>query len=306
MIRSFTVTNPSLPSNDNSLEVELENPYASGFFVAGITGLGPPKADINTTRRAGSDGSVYNSSKVESRNIVITLLYMGSNVEALRHKVYRYFPIKRPVTLYFKTDTRTASISGYVESNEVNLFTNMEGSQISIICNDPWFISNDAGTVSMNLVNINALFEFPVGFIQEENEGKIEFSKKQSGSIGSITYNGDLETGMTITLKCRSTMGDIKFINTDRNEMFTISNSLVRAINNNSGLASGDEIVITTHTGRKTVRLYRGSSSINIIAAVEKTSVWPKIYSGENHFSTAGTSGTVDVSISVTTLYEGI
>lgn len=313
MIRSFTVTNPS----GNSLMMELENPKKSGFFVAGISGLGPPKADINTTRRAGSDGSIYNSAKVESRNIVITLIYHTDNtagtdgqtldIESLRYRTYKFFPIKRNVTLHFITDRRRASITGYVEANEVGLFTNMEGSQISIVCNDPWFISEDAGTTNLRLINTEALFEFPVYFDEATaaNRSHVEFSRKKSRITGKIPYNGDLETGFTMTVACKSATGDIALSNDTHNETLTINSSVVQRLTN-SAISSGDRIVVTTHTGGKTAKLFRGSTVYNIIAAVNKQSKWPKLYSGDNELSATPTTGRVEVSIDLDVLYEGI
>lgn len=286
----------------------LENPYESGFFVAGITGLGPPKADINTTRRAGSDGSVYNSAKVESRNIVITLIYYTDNknnldVEQLRHKTYEYFPIKRQVTLYFVTDRRRASITGYVESNEVGFFTNMEGSQISIICNDPWFVSEDSGLTNISLSNIEPLFEFPVQFTPYD--GTVEFSEKKKTVTGAIPYYGDLETGITMTIKCISATGDIALGNDSFSESMLISTQVVNDLTG-AVISAGDRIVVTTYTGRKTARLYRGSTAYNIIAAINKTSKWLKLYSGMNRLSATPITGNVEVDIDLVVLYEGI
>ena len=297
--------------------MELENPKKSGYFVAGITGLGPQKADINTTRRAGSDGSIYNSAKVESRNIVITLIYYTDNtagtdgqildVEALRHRTYEFFPIKRKVTLHFVTDRRRASISGYIESNEVGFFTNMEGSQISVVCNDPWFVSEDAGVTNLRLINTEPLLTFPVYFDEESAEDRnyVEFSKKKSRISGNIPYNGDLETGLALTVTCKSATGDIALSNDTHNETITISSSTVQRLTG-SLISSGDRIVVTTHTGNKTAKLFRGSTVYNIIAAVNKQSKWLKLYSGNNELSATPTTGRVEVSIDLDVLYEGM
>lgn len=288
--------------------MELENPYKSGFFVAGITGLGPPKADVNTTRRAGADGSVFNSAKVESRNIVITLIYQTDNkdnldIEQLRHKTYEYFPIKRQVTLYFTTDRRQAHITGYVESNEVGFFTNMEGSQISIICNDPWFVSDNTGLTNISLSNIEPIFTFPVKFTPYG--GTIEFSEKKKTVTGVIPYYGDLETGITMSIKCVSATGDIAISNDTFEESMLILTQTVQDLTG-SVISAGDRIVITTYTGRKTARLYRGSTAYNIIAAINKTSKWIKLYSGVNSLSATPITGNVEVDLDLTVLYEGI
>lgn len=306
MIRSFTVTNQL----NESLEFELENPEKSGFLVAGITGLGPPKADINTTSIAGFDGSVHNSSRVDSRNIVIPLVYLGDDPEAQRHLIYRYFPIKRPVTLTFKTDSRIASIDGYVESNEVGIFSNMESSQISIICNQPWFKDVSGTNSAMKLSNVEELFEFPVGFIPLG--GTVEFSRVKTIITGAIDYQGDLDAGMTMTIRVNEATGNITISNMDTRERLIIYSNVVQnltkstSVPNGKPISAGDEIVITTHTGKKTVRLFRDGVYKNIISAVDKTSNWLKLTNGINNLACTPTSGSVEVLIESDILYEGI
>ena len=72
MIRAVTVTNYL----GESKRFELAFPEKSGFAVQSISGLGPSKADINTTEISTNDGSLYNSARVNSRNIVMSLKLM--------------------------------------------------------------------------------------------------------------------------------------------------------------------------------------------------------------------------------------
>jgi hypothetical protein len=131
---------------------------AHGLLVQKITGLGPVKATINKTKLATSDGSKYNSSVLEERNIVIDFRFTEStpeltdnyvettyNIENTRQRTYRYFPAKRECTFYVTTDNRNVRCTGYVESNEPDIFNPEEGCSISIICPDPYFYSNEPG-----------------------------------------------------------------------------------------------------------------------------------------------------------------
>ena len=95
MIRAVTVTNYL----GESKRFELAFPEESGFAVQSISGLGPSKADINTTEISTNDGSLYNSARVNSRNIVMSLkLMFNPQIEDTRHDSYKYFPIKKRVT----------------------------------------------------------------------------------------------------------------------------------------------------------------------------------------------------------------
>ena len=117
-----------------SLEMELARPEVSGLAITNIEGLGPVKATINTSEIATGDGALYNSAKLETRNIVMTLDFrFGTDIESIRHTTYKYFPIKRYITLTFVTDQRSLDAFGYVASNEPEIFNAHEVAQISVI-----------------------------------------------------------------------------------------------------------------------------------------------------------------------------
>lgn len=72
MIRTVTVTNHV----GESLVIDLRYPEKSGFIIRSITGLGPAEATINTTEVATNDGALYNSARLNSRNIVLSVVFM--------------------------------------------------------------------------------------------------------------------------------------------------------------------------------------------------------------------------------------
>lgn len=109
MIRAVTVTNYL----GESKTFELAFPESSGFVVQSISGLGPSKADINMTEISTNDGSLYNSARVNSRNIVMSLkLMFNPQIEDARHETYKYFPIKKRVRLLIETDNRICETYG--------------------------------------------------------------------------------------------------------------------------------------------------------------------------------------------------
>ena len=80
MIKNIQITS----FRNETLTIELANPEKSGFAISGITGLGPVKAEINTTENGINDGAVFNSAHVGYRNIVLTLRFIGTDIETLR------------------------------------------------------------------------------------------------------------------------------------------------------------------------------------------------------------------------------
>ena len=159
MIRAVTFTNYL----GDSIRLDLARPEESGFIIKSVTGLGPGKANINTTEIATNDGSLFNSSRMPSRNIVISLAYMWKDsIEDVRQLSYKYFPIKKKLTMLIETDNRQAEIEGYVESNDPTIFSKDEGSDISIVCPNPFFYSAGKDGINTTIFyGVEALFEFP-------------------------------------------------------------------------------------------------------------------------------------------------
>jgi len=140
------------------MQMTLENASGVRFPLYGdeanyqliyVSGLDPVKAQLNMVKVFGQDGSMFNSSELDNRNIVI-LLVVNGDAEANRLRIYSDFPPKSPVTVYIKTDTRNVFINGYVEQPRCNAFDRGIRAQISIVCPDPWFLdaaeNHNAGT----------------------------------------------------------------------------------------------------------------------------------------------------------------
>lgn len=156
MIQSLTVTNYL----GESLTIPMKNSESTGFILHDMTGLGPPTASVNTSKVATKDGSKYNSARAEERNIVLPMYFTPiPTIEDARHRSYKYFPLKKPVILAFKTDNRECQIVGYVETNEPDICSDREGCQVSIICPNPYFSSIYDTVTSFS--GVEASFEFP-------------------------------------------------------------------------------------------------------------------------------------------------
>lgn len=302
MIQSITVTNYL----GEQLKLELTRPELSGFIVMSVTGLGPVKANINTTETAMNDGSQFNSARADSRNIVISLRYLPNpTIEDTRQLSYRFFPVKKKLTLLIETDNRSLEIDGYVESNEPDIFSQEEGADISIICPFPFFHSpNDTITF---FGSVDPLFEFP--FSNESlTEPLLEFSEIKKNPVRDIVYTGDADTGITIRIHASGEIGNIVLYNLTTNETMRIDVEKIAAITQSSGLIARDEVVITTEKGNKSAVLIREGKSTNILNSIDRGSAWFQISKGPNTLAYATDSGQDNIQIEVQNkiLYEGV
>jgi predicted phage tail component-like protein len=202
----------------------------SDYQILSITGLNPPSAHLNTSSIAGMDGALFNSSKLNTRNIVITAKING-NVEENRQELYRFCPTKTKVRFYFRNNHRDVYIDGYVDNVECNLFTNDERMQISIICPNPYFMDTEDTQVDGS--SITALFTFPFSI---DIGNPIPFSMYVLDSVINLYNDSDDQIGMLIDIDVNSSVDEILIRNTDTGDSFTLAYSFV----------SGDHITINT------------------------------------------------------------
>ncbi len=304
MIKTITVTNYV----GDVLKLSLSRPDETGFAVTSITGLGPGKAEINKTDISTTDGSLFTSARLSSRNIVITLRFLWKDsIESVRQLSYKYFPIKKPLTLLFETENRLAEINGYVESNDPEIFSKDEGTSISIVCPDPFFYL--AGKDSVNLTvfsGIEPAFEFPFS-----NESLIDkmmnFGVILNQTSKNIFYNGDSEVGITITIHAVGEASGITIHNTETRESMRIDTDKIAEFTGN-GIKAGDDIIICTVKGKKSITLLREGNTINILNCLSKDADWFQLSKGDNIFAYTADSGNSNLQFKIENkiIYEGV
>ena len=304
MIKSVIITNYL----GESLTLELKNPWKIGIAVKDITGLGPVKADVNMTKISSGDGSKYNSARVGTRNIVFTLLLLGiPSVEESRQLTYKYFPVKKPVTLTFETDNRIAKITGYVESNEPNIFSEQEETQISIVCANPYFYNAKDGEITVvSFSGTEPVFEFPFSN-ESTSEPLIEFGNIELRQEEIVYYDGDSEVGIVIRMHALGEVRQITIYNTGTRETMKIDTDKLATITG-GGITEGDEIAISTVKGDKYITLLRDGKTYNILNALGKDIDWFQLVKGDNRFAYICDYGAenLEFKIEFRILYEGV
>ena len=296
MLKSVTVIN----YKGEQKVMDLRNPESSGFLVYDISGLGPGKATINMTEINSYNGAIYNSSRMSTRNIVIPLKYMWANtIEESRYASYKYFPLMTKVKLIFETDNRLLAIDGYVESNEPAIFDQMSYTQVSILCEDPYFYSYENG--GTQVINV------------------------PHRAYSSFDYNGDIDAGFDLYLNANEPFTDPasvdgRFINIlyykDNTLMGTmhIDNEGIRTITGQRIIA-GDAIHICTSKGHKSATLTRSGTAYNIFNALTRPTqgkqYWPELTKGHLQLEwpgtrTMGNDWNVDGRIEYKELYSGV
>lgn len=262
----------------------------SRWTVYEITGLNPPGAQINLTNLAGLDGARFNSSKLATRNIVVSLKINGE-IETNRQELYRFFRTKESCIFYFANANRNVKILGYVETVECNMFSNMEIMQISIICPYPYFQAVEESETDIS--NQIRLFVFPFSI----NEGEpVPFSEYTNNRIAVVENGSEAETGAVFEVEFTDSVNKLMIYSTERNEHITI----------NYNFHDGDRAIISTVKGQKSATLIRNGISRNIFSAVERGSVFLQLLPGENRFSYVADNGANNDNMHITVMFSEI
>ncbi len=301
MINSVTVTNYL----GESIKLELRFPERSGFLVQEITGLGPAKANINMTQLPTDDGALFNSARMQTRNIVMRLLFLEKpTVDQTRQMSYKYFPVKKPITLVIETETRSCRISGYVESNELNIFSATASTQISILCPDPYFYDLETNTTVFS--GVEPQFTFP--FSNESLvDPLISFGELQMRQEQTVYYDGDSEIGMIIRIHALGTIEQLViYTNAEIGSLWIDTDILFQLMG--TFILNGDDIIISTIKGRKSITLIRDGVYYNILNALGRESNWFQLHYGDNVFSFSAAVGgdKVQFQIENQKIYEGV
>lgn len=303
MIKSVEVSN----HRDETISLVLNNPV-DGLILKNIEGLGPPVAYINSSSIALMDGIVFNSSRVSGRNLRFEILFNGKpDIETVRQLTYKYFPIKKKIRLRFKTDHRDVETFGYVESNDPYVFDKQTSTIISILCESAYFTTyGKDGLTTVYFFGVDSKFEFP--FSNESLTQKLlEFGNILNRDLSNIPYMGDADTGVLMNIHAIGPVGDITIHNTRTMEQFTIDSAKLSAITGR-GLDNGDDILINTNKGSKSIYLYRDGILTNIMNVLGLNTDWFTLIHGDNPFSYTTSFGEENLQFKVEyyALYEGI
>lgn len=280
-------------------ELKIENEFGEvleltnnpRYDVLAVEGLNPAAANINTAAVSGLDGTRFNSAQIGQRNIVITL-NIRQPIEENRINLYQYFRVKHPIRLWYKNDTLSVYIDGYVETFENNFFSKLQQPQISIICPNPFFRSDSESLLVFDTVT--ALFTFPFAI---EAAG-IPFS--ELSEVTTTYFNaGNVATGAIITFT--ATANGVKnptFYNHKHNTFIGVDVTM----------QASDVITIDTRLGKKSIKLKRGASTTSLLSSRVSGSTWIVLEPGYNQISYSAEEGQTSLLVSIqnTQQFEGV
>lgn len=251
---------------------------SSGFIVENIDGLDPVKASIASSSFASMDGTQYQSSRRESRNIVFRIGlepdYTVDTVRNLRTRLYNFFMPKSSIALrFYMTDGLIVDTTGRIESFETPIFTQEPAVTISIICFDPDFIA-----IAPVVINGNTV----------------------STSVETlVTYEGTTETGFTLVMNVDRVLG-----------AFTVYNRLpdgsTRTLDFSASLVAGDVVTISTVAGAKFITRLRSGITTSLLYGMTVQSDWIEFTQGNNYLRVYAVGAAIPYVLTYTPRYGGL
>lgn len=242
----------------------INRPDTDLFEVRNIDGLGAVKATVNTVPFGSVDGESFVGTNVGKRNIVLTLGldpdWDNWTISKLRRLLDRTFMPQQSVTLQFESmEFSPVEISGWIESNEPNMFSKDPEQQISIICPDLYFKSIDAVVIS-----------------------------GQSDQIPwPIDYEGNVETGLNVRVSKLSgtdpTNMRVKLMDPNESSIFVTptfapvdanhdlfvntvpGNKYIQRISNNPGVATVDNLLSASAINPRWLKIGPGTDTFQVI-----------------------------------------
>lgn len=288
----------STTKSGERLTIELRDPYSSGIAIKEITGLGPVKADLSMDRYALIDGAFLKGVRVGTRNVVLTLIPWGENIQQLRRKLYKYFGVSETISLEVITDWVSAKSDFIVESVEPNIFSERQEIQVSLIGLDPyWRASSSQIQKVVGFNDTIPQFEFP--FFSQENH-KLLFGDMTNSTGKDIRYLGDAASGAIITCTFNGTVGNLIISNTTHDETMSISKA--------GQFYAGEQLMIDTRPGKKSIAHSAGGKTSYITGVLAAGSEWIRMHPGINTIALQYSGGSEDMTVSIEyeTLYRGI
>ena len=255
----------------------------SNYQIIDVDGFNPPKAQVNITGLANFDGGKFNSAKLDTRALTLTVKING-DIEKNRLRLYSYVAPKSAVKVYYKNGSRDIYAEGRVETVECTAWTNGETAQIFIICPDSYLKSVEEMVVDIS--NTVALFEFP--FYIDLGD-PIAFSEYVTDREVNVLNDSEAETGVVISIVFAASVSEIEIRNVDTGEFIKLVGTYVE----------DDRVVINTNKGSKTVRLIRNGVTTNIFSNVQSGSTFFQLLPGDNIFSYLADAGASNIVTSV-------
>jgi hypothetical protein len=248
------------------------------FDLVHVDGMTTVATAISSSTIGGADGDIVNNVQANARQLVLDLrIKNGANVEDAKRAVLQVVKIKQQGSLEWTQNSRTVIISGTVEGVEMPRWTDAVTMQITLYCSQPFWEDMDFVVQQISeAIDLHWFTDSATGMLHFPDEG-IALGEYDTIRTKSFHNSGDVGVGLEISIVAFDTVTN-PIIYDGKGNFFGVGHgSGAKRVR----MAAGDNVVITTHKGRKDIKL-NGQS---ILSKLRPQSTWLQLDAGDNVFT---------------------
>lgn len=261
------------------------------FHLRHVDGMTTGDTSLSSVVIGGVDGDTVNNVQGMPRTLIIDLQpRSGVNVEEAKREILRIVKYKQRGGLIWTLNGRTITIAGIVEQIDMPRFTETVILQITLHCEQPfWEDIDDVIQQISDVINLHYFTNDPAGMLYFPDDG-IALGEYDTIRTKSFHNDGDVAVGLEINILAHDTVTN-PIIYDQYGNYFGLGYELesdsggagigTALVSNPLVMNAGDNIVITTFKGNKTVTL----NGVNIFDKIKPGSTWLQLETGDNLFS---------------------
>lgn len=257
------------------------------FKLSNVDGITVSNVSISSSTVASMDGDFINNRRTNPRSIILDLA-IENNVEEVKRYIFKYIKPKQKAKLRLEQNGRQVQIEGVVESIELPRYTMQAIMQVTLYCSQPyWEDIEDVVTDISETLDLHYFTDDPNDMLYFPEEG-IPFGEYDANRTKAFNNQGDVDVGLIIHIVA---LGHV--------ENPTLYNDEGEFIGVNATLESGDEVIINTNKGNKTITL----NGQNILSKIKEGSSWLQLPLYETEFTITG-DGETEANMYFTIMYR--
>lgn len=242
--------------------------HSEYFVCSNVDGLTVADVDVASNTVYSMDGDRITNMQTQPREIVIDLTVKPDvNVQEAREHLTRYIKPKQPATLLLRYDLSGAeqskAISGRISRIDMPRFTDNVVAQVTLYCAQPYW--EDAEFIVKYISDILNLHHFEITWSEPLPMGVYDLTRTRQ-----FDNAGDAAVGMVITITAQGDVVNPALYNNMTGEYIGIDDTL----------AAGDEVVINTIRGQKSIT----KNGANVLNKLRRGSTWLQLDVGNNIF----------------------
>lgn len=239
------------------------------FKLSNVDGMTSASVSIASSTASSMDGDFVNNKRTNPRSIILDLA-IESDVENTKRYIFRYVKPKQKAIIRWSQNDREVQIEGIVEQIEMARFTVGAIMQITIYCSQPYWEDIEYLVQEISeVLDMHYFTNYEDDMLYFEEDGA-PFGEYDVNRTKVFENSGDVEVGLEIRIIALGEVSNPK-----------ISNSKGEFIGINTTLNAGDEVVINTAKGNKTISL----NGQNVLSKIMEKSTWLQLPTGEEEFT---------------------